>query len=72
MSTTLKKTSVLKVKAGDRINTTTGVRTVKRVADHGAFVAVYVEDPANPPKFETVLDYHSAASVTVVRGKGPA
>lgn len=68
MSTKAKRVAVKTVKPGDDINTTTGMRTVVRVDVRPEFVAVRIKDPANPPSFETVLDYPPQTEVTVRRG----
>ena len=66
------KVSVLKVKVGDRINTSTGMREVLDVTNHGAFVAVGVADPANAQgRFRSLLNLDPRVKVLIERGKGP-
>ncbi len=69
MSTSL-RVSVLKVKPGDRISTSTGMREVLDITDHGAFVTVGISDPANVQgQFRSLLHFNCAASVLIERGK---
>lgn len=56
MTTKTKPTKAKDVKVGDRINTSNGMREVLKVTNHGGFIALTVQCPASPPKWESILD----------------
>lgn len=61
---------VIDVRAGDLLlSSALGDRTVTEVVVRPEFVAIHVQDPANPPKFRTVLDYEPDALVRIRRAE---